>query len=913
MGGLVDRLGVASVSRVAIVALAMIMIAAPAYAQNGARRDDRPKKPKPAKRKKLTKPPTLLQAAAPIYPVAAGKKGLQADVKVTIKIDATGTVIDVKVPTPVGNGFDEAAIAAVKQYKFSPAEWDGKPGPITVATTIHFKLEKVVKPPPKPPKPKPDEKIPTGPPSHGGDPRLKITIQGEAVERGSRNRLAGVIVSIAELGMDAVTDSSGKFFMHGVKPGTYTILAVDEKYNRFTRKMTLKKNEKVTVRLWLRAKGGNPYETIVEGQREKLEVTKRTLERRQMTTVPGTFGDPIRVIQTLPGLARTPFGTGFLLIRGSNPDDSGVFIDGHRVPLLFHFLGGPSFLNAEFLETLNLYPGGFPARYGRSIGGVVSVETRSSKSDGIHGSGDIDLLDAGGYLRVPLGKNTSLAMAGRRSYLDFMLSFFLPEQTDGSQLIVVPVYWDYQVRLDHDLKKDGKLSLFAIGSSDILDVLSDDPKAEQAFNLTSSIRFFRLIGAYKRPLGKDLTLTISPAIGRDSVGFNGAGGTSTDDMGGGITGLDVTVDTMSYRMRVNGKLNKRVRIDTGIDIESRVTNYKLNIPLIDDFRNDGSNQDLSLESEELTINTDMLWYGAHLEFAIDPIPKLRLIPGIRADGYILNGKTRSSIDPRFSTRYKIDDKWTAKGYVGLFHQPPQPEALDTRFGNPALGVEKAVHVGLGAEFKLSKNWFIDGEVYGIDRTNQVSRSEDVVLNEATGEVTAVNWLNQAVGDTIGFELMIKRRVTRSLFGWLSYTLSKTRMKQRPELDYSPHFFDQTHNLNAVMSYSTNSGWELGGRLRFNTGRPITPVVGSTFDADEGGYDSQLGALRSARRKNYFQFDVRAERKWTFNTWMIALYLDVQNVFNFDNEEALQWDYRFRQNSPITGIPFVPTLGVRGQF
>src|SRR5690606_11275830 len=105
-------------------------------------------------------------------------------------------------------------------------------------------------------------------------------------------------------------------------------------------------DEAVEAKLYLRKKGGNPYETVVEGEREILEVTRRTLQRRQLTTVPGTFGDPIRVVQNLPGLARSPFVTGFLLIRGSNPDDSGVFIDGHRVPLLFHFLGGPSILNA---------------------------------------------------------------------------------------------------------------------------------------------------------------------------------------------------------------------------------------------------------------------------------------------------------------------------------------------------------------------------------------------------------------------------------------------------------------------------------------------------------------------------------------------------------------------------------------
>jgi len=906
MACLVCRLGIA------IAVVATICVSAPASAQYGGRRDEKAGKPKPKKRPKLTKPPQLIQAASPEYPKEAGKKGLEAAVKVRIKIDATGKVVDAKVVKPVGNGFDEAAVAAVRQYKFSPAEFDGKPAPITVETTIHFKLQKVEKPPlPLPPPTKKHENIPKGPPSHGGDPRRKITIEGEAVERGSRNRIPGVIVSIAELSMDAVTDNKGRFFMHGVPPGTYTILAVDEKYNRFTRKLTLKKNEKLNVRLWLRAKGGNPYETIVEGEREKLEVTKRTIERRVMTTVPGTFGDPVRVIQTLPGVARTPFGTGFLLIRGSNPDDSGVFIDGHRVPLLFHFLGGPSFLNPEFLQTINLYPGGFPVRFGRSQGGIVAVETRPAKSDGIHGSADVDLLDAGGYIRVPLGKNTSLALAGRRLYLDFMLSFFLPEQDPGSQLIVVPVYWDYQARIDHDMKENGTLSLFSIGSSDLLDVLSDDPKAEQSLDLTSAIRFFRIIATYKRPFAKGLTLTLSPAWGRDTITFNGT--QAGADSNGAITGINVAMDTLSYRMRVNGKLNDKLRLDTGIDIESRVSNYRLKVPVIDDFRSFSGPNGISVDAENVIVNTDMLWYGAYLQLAIDPIKKLRLIPGLRADGYILDGHNRSSLDPRLVARYALNDEWTIKGYAGLFHQPPQPETLDPRFGNPQLGIEQSLHVGLGGEYKLGENWFFDGEAYYIRRTNQVTFTTDSVTDPNTGEVTDLRWVNRGRGDTIGIELLIKRRVTRNLFGWLSYTLSKSRQSTALNPELAPTFFDQRHNLNAVASYRTDNGWEFGGRLRFNTGTPVTPIVGSVFDADQGGYDSIRGPLRSDRRPSYLQVDVRAEKTWVFKTWRLGLYLDILNVFNFDNVEAVQYDYRFRHSAPVTGIPFVPTLGVRGKF
>src|SRR5262249_49438336 len=222
-------------------------------------------------------------------------------------------------------------------------------------------------PPPTPPPPR----VRTGPPNHAGSMDLPVTLSGEALERGTRRKLPGVIVSIAELGLDAGTGEAGTFYFHGVPPGKYRVLAVDPKFDRLNRPITFEKREALEVRLWMRPRGGNPYETVVEGEREVLEVTRRTLQRQQLTSVPGTFGDPIRVIQTLPGIQRAPFGLGLLLVRGSNPDDTGIYVDGHEVPSLFHFLGGPSIFNAEMLESLDLYPGGFPARFGRHHGAAV--------------------------------------------------------------------------------------------------------------------------------------------------------------------------------------------------------------------------------------------------------------------------------------------------------------------------------------------------------------------------------------------------------------------------------------------------------------------------------------------------------------------------------------------------------------
>jgi TonB family protein len=858
----------------------------------------------------MTKAPVLIQAVAPEYPAAALAAGKQADVPVRISIDADGVVTKVEVITRQGDGFDEAAVAAAMQYVFDPAEIDGKPGPITVETVIHFVIDVVEEPPPDLPDPGDGVADPTvdpaaeGPPSHGGDVRLPVSIEGEVVERGTRSKLAGVIVSVKERGLDAITDERGRFYFHGLPAGPYTILAVGDRFDRLERAVALAKNEAIELRLWMRPRGGSRYETVVEGEREVLEVTKRTLQRTQLTSIPGTFGDPLRVIQTLPGLARTPFGLGFLVIRGSNPDDTAIYIDGHRVPQLFHFLGGPSILNAEFLESIDLYPSGYPARFGRSHGGVVAVETRATRSDGIHGQADVDLLDAGGYVRAPLGKKASFGVAGRRSYIDQLLPYVLPEPDPGATQIVVPVYWDAMLRVDWDLGEHGKLGVFAIRSSDELDVLQADENDEESLDLNTSVKFFRLIGKYQRPLGQAFTLTLSPAWGRDTLSFS----SGQADAAGPFTAAAIIQDTITYRMRVKGPLSKTILLDAGLDMDSRVTRYDILVP---DDTNIDSPDNIDIDPSQLVRQAEQVSLGAHADLAVDVTPRLRLLPGVRFDVHAISGQAWVDTDVRLTGRYQASKTVVYKGYAGLFHQPPQPEAVDARFGNPGVRSERAIHTGLGLEVKPSRLWFVDSEIYYIDRSRLVTTSGQ---GDVDGEMADLeNFDNDGSGETWGFEALIRREISERVFGWVSYTFGKSVRRGSDTSRATPTAFDQPHNLNAVVSWKPGGGWELGSRLRLSSGRPDTPYVGATFDGDDGDYRPVSGGFRTVRRELFHQVDLRVEKMWLFEQWSMGLYLDVQNVFNVANIEAIQWDYRYRESAPVTGIPILPTIGVRGQW
>jgi outer membrane receptor protein involved in Fe transport len=230
-------------------------------------------------------------------------------------------------------------------------------------------------------------------------------------------------------------------------------------------------------------------------------------------------------------------------------------------------------------------------------------------------------------------------------------------------------------------------------------------------------------------------------------------------------------------MRIDGKLSKNVYLDAGIDLESRRTRYELLIPLADNIR---SEDNIDVPPELLIRNVDTLLLAAHADVAID-IDKLRLVPGLRFDSYLLNAHAQYTVDPRLVARYQLRTDFAAKGYVGVFHQPPQPEALDTEFGNPEVEPERAVHLGLGGEWNFARHWDLDFEGYFIDRRNQVTDTSAVVEDPDTGDIRRIFWENTRVGDTVGFEFLLRRQVTEDFFGWTPHAQPGRQLPSRQGL------------------------------------------------------------------------------------------------------------------------------------
>jgi outer membrane receptor protein involved in Fe transport len=164
------------------------------------------------------------------------------------------------------------------------------------------------------------------------------------------------------------------------------------------------------------------------------------------------------------------------------------------------------------------------------------------------------------------------------------------------------------------------------------------------------------------------------------------------------------------------------------------------------------------------------------------------------------------------------------------------------------------------------------------------------------------------GHAYGLELIARRNVGRWT-GWASYTYARSFRTNPVRGDLSrPYVLDQPHSLTVVASGELGKRWRLGGRLRYTTGNPLTPVAGAYQDTD-GDWVPVDGPILSTRLPDFFQLDVRLDRTWRRTWGELNLYVDLQNVVNRSNPEGVTYNKDFTRRNYTIGLPIFPSIGV----
>jgi TonB family protein len=872
-----------------IVPLLVLLAASPsvsAYEGAGIGREEAP--PQPQAPPKLTKAPAIAHLVDAGWPPEAGAASAPVEVVLVIDIDATGHVTQAEVSRSGGPVFDAAAKQALLASTFTPAELDGKPGAVRIEFAYHFVPPPPPAPPPSAPAPKP------------------INLKGRVLERGTRDPLPEAQVALVEPAQEAVTDRAGRFEFAGVSTGAVTIAVVAAGHQKFTTRVTIAEGKATEVTAYLWKSLDSPYESTVHGENQKTEVSQRTLEGDELTHIPGTFGDPLRALQALPGMARPSLISGALLVRGAQPQDSTVMFDGVPIPLLYHFGEGPSVINPSFIDRIDFFPGAYGVEYGRAIAGAVDVKTEPRAAARIHGKADINLLDSSFFLEGPAWdpKYGSWAIAARRSYVDLFVPLILKLglRPGTASIAAAPVYWDFQARYDVSLGKH-HFALVAFGSNDSLKV------EEAGATNTPPIAFDLQQGFYRVGLKwtwtprPDWHFSVAPTVGTTLNGSNNA-----TTIGSNTISTDVSTSSLDWNLRASAihDFTSRISAQLGIDgiRSSSGTTISATAP-------DTTSAVTTLATTTTISNALIQSLGSYVEGIFKPWDPVKIVPGLRVEEYGLPRGPTTSVEPRVNVRWDITPKWAVKAGWGLFSQAPLPGDLDPNRGNPNLTLEKSNQTAAGFEWRILPPLLLDVQGFFNLRSSLVV--DTTTYSITNGQAVPLRKDNSGYGRTYGLEVLLKHEITKRLFGWIAYTLSRSEQWDPNTHSYLPISTDQTHILSAVASYHFTPEWEVGTRLQYTSGDPYTPVIGAIFNADTNAYAPIYGAPASRRLPYFFQLDLRAEHYWTFQEWSLSLYLDIQNVTDAPNPQVLLYDYRFQQTASINGLPILPYIGLTAGF
>ncbi len=857
---------------------------APLSAQSGPSAPSPPAAPAaPAVPKKpVLTPPRLLKFHEATYPEAALAASATGRVLLEVVVGPDGRVREAAVVEPAGQGFDEAALAAVKLFVFEPAKQDDKPISARIRYPYVFEI-RAEAPPPEPEAPPPgklegrvhalEDDAPL--------PQLAVTVSNED---GSK------VINV-------VTDRDGRFALGELEPGLYFMhVEGGADYEDSDQKEWIKP-DKLTEVLFRLDEPLDPeaFVAVARIAAPPREVTRRSIGKAQVTRIPGTRGDALRTVELMPGVARPPLGAGVLIVRGSAPADTQTLFEGLPVPILYHFGGLTSFINSRLLEGIEFYPGNFSVRYGRRQGGVVEVRAADPATDALHGVADANLIDASVLAHGPVTEDVEVALAARRSYFDFVFENLAPS---GISTIAAPVYYDYQAIVNYRPSDQDKLRLMVFGSGDEFALLFDEPSdtdSSIAGDLDFGTQFHRVHGSWRRHLSDDVDQDVDIAVGTINVDF-GLG----EAFDFNLSGTDIY-----GRTEWRGRLTENVRLIGGLDVFVFPGDFLYSGPPVQETEGNPdrgpsatsfANRDRITESSEFTILQPAIYLESDLN--VDPV---RFVLGSRIDYY--KEIQEYTFDPRLTAHYSLIEGTTLRGGVGMFSQPPQFQESSPQLGNPRLDPTRTVHVGAGIDQEITETFTL-----GLD--GFYKHMFERIVGTEFGQ--APFFTNDGEGRIYGLEFSAKLFPKGRFFGYVSYTFSRSERKERAE-EWRLFDYDQPHILTTVAMYRLGRGWEAGATFRLVSGNPETPIIGSSFDASTGLYSPIYGRLNSVRTPTFDRLDIRIEKLWRFAAWKLALYLDIQNVYNATNAEGTIYDFEYREKTEIHGLPFIPNLGLRGEM
>jgi outer membrane receptor protein involved in Fe transport len=297
--------------------------------------------------------------------------------------------------------------------------------------------------------------------------------------------------------------------------------------------------------------------------------------------------------------------------------------------------------------------------------------------------------------------------------------------------------------------------------------------------------------------------------------------------------------------------------------------------------------------------------GVRLEASL--IETSRLLPQQGLTPPVGSDRTDVALDPRVAARLRVSSRVTFGASVGRYHQPPTPQDLSAVFGTPALISSSALHAtALASVTPLSPADGLTIDAVGFYK--QLSNLP--VRTRAATPRLAAALVQDGEGRAYGLELLVRKKLSRGLFGWISYTLSRSERRYVGEPSHRLFDGDRPHVLAVVASQEVGA-WTFGARFRYASGLPQTAVVSAYQDLRGDRWEPIFGAQNASRLPAFYALDLRVERALVLSEQArLVLSLDVLDATFHKNAEAVAYAPSFGSHAYITGLPTVALVGAK---
>ncbi|MGB3081215.1 MAG: TonB-dependent receptor [Saprospiraceae bacterium] len=749
-------------------------------------------------------------------------------------------------------------------------------------------------------------------------------IKGRVINIKTNEPIAYANVFVANTTSGALTDTNGYYVINTIPPGIYTLTCsfIGFKSNTiFEIQVTSVKYTTVDFELDEDSRLLDEIQIVASpfNKTEESPLSIRTIGSTEIFRSPGGNRDISKVIQILPGIGSTVSFRNDIIVRGGAPNENRFFIDGIEVPNINHFAtqgssGGPvGLINVNFIQQVDFYSGAFPANRGNGLSSIAEFKLKKGNDEKLTGTAMLGSSDIGVTLDGPIGKKSSFIFSARRSYLQLLFK--------AIGLPFLPTYNDFQLKQSIQLNQKSSITIIGLGAIDdfklnksVNDGINDSTTIDRnnyiLGYLPVNTQWNYTIGAVYKILSQHGYLTF--VVSRNHLDNTAKKFVDNLEVPENKV-LDYNSSEIENKIRIeNTSYTGGWKLNAGIGYENaRYTNSTFRKieyqgrPIINNFNSTLAFQKFSAFAQ-----------ASHKYFD----DRLVLSAGVRTDFNSYSPEMTNPIkqlSPRLSTSYTFTPKWSVNFNTGRYYQLPAYTVMGYRDSSTTLiNKENKIRyvqsdqMALGIEYDRDTYSKITLEGFYKNYAHYPFLLKDSIslanLGGDFGVIGNEEAISMSEGRSYGIEFLAQQKLSSSIYGLISYTFFKSEFRDKTG-KYRPSSWDNRHILNLVVGKRFSKNWEVGMKFRLLGGSPYTPYdlalssKKEIWDITNQGV-SDWSRLNENRNPLTHTLDVRVDKKWFFKKWSVNVYLDVQNLYNFQAEGQPYLNVsRDSLGNPITNV------------